>query len=213
MGKAAINPTIEDIEKYVVAAGSDNVAVFGGLYEGGAQIQQVPDEIAPCIKMLLESGKEITSFLEIGTAAGGTTFLFDHFFHPKVIVLVDDNKHHKADVRGYVLQDVKYKEIIGDSHDENVLALVKDIAGSYDMIIIDGDHSYEGVKKDFEMYSPLLSDGGFLFFHDSACVEGWGVHVVVGEVRDEGLLNFVGEYITTKHSRQCGIALFQKESK
>jgi predicted O-methyltransferase YrrM len=35
-------------------------------------------------------------------------------------------------------------------------------------LFIDGDHSYEGVKKDFEMYSPLVAEGGLIAFHDIA---------------------------------------------
>lgn len=35
-----------------------------------------------------------------------------------------------------------------------------------DFIFIDGDHSYYGVKKDFEMYSPFLKKGGYVAFHD-----------------------------------------------
>jgi predicted O-methyltransferase YrrM len=35
-----------------------------------------------------------------------------------------------------------------------------------DFLFIDGDHSYEGVKKDFEMYSPLVRKGGIIAFHD-----------------------------------------------
>jgi len=35
-----------------------------------------------------------------------------------------------------------------------------------DFIFIDGDHSYEGVKKDFEMYSPLVKKRGIIAFHD-----------------------------------------------
>jgi len=37
-----------------------------------------------------------------------------------------------------------------------------------DFLFIDGDHSYEGVKKDFEMYSPLVKKEGIIAFHDIA---------------------------------------------
>jgi hypothetical protein len=36
-----------------------------------------------------------------------------------------------------------------------------------DFLFIDGDHSYEGVKKDFELYSTILSDNGLIVIHDT----------------------------------------------
>jgi hypothetical protein len=36
-----------------------------------------------------------------------------------------------------------------------------------DFLFIDGDHSYEGVKTDFELYSKLLSDQGIIAIHDT----------------------------------------------
>lgn len=36
----------------------------------------------------------------------------------------------------------------------------------YEYIYIDGDHSYRGVKFDFETFWPRLEKGGFMFFHD-----------------------------------------------
>jgi predicted O-methyltransferase YrrM len=35
-------------------------------------------------------------------------------------------------------------------------------------LFIDGDHTFEGVKKDWEMYSPLVRPGGLIVFHDVA---------------------------------------------
>jgi len=37
-----------------------------------------------------------------------------------------------------------------------------------DLLFIDGDHRYEGVKKDFEMYGPLVKKNGIIAFHDIA---------------------------------------------
>jgi predicted O-methyltransferase YrrM len=66
----------------------------------------------------------------------------------------------------------KEKQIIfliqGDSHSIETLRKIKEILkdNKVDFLFIDGDHSYEGVKKDFEMYSPLVRKGGIIAFHD-----------------------------------------------
>ena len=36
-----------------------------------------------------------------------------------------------------------------------------------DVLFIDGDHSYEGVKLDFDLYSNILSDKGIIIIHDT----------------------------------------------
>jgi hypothetical protein len=36
-----------------------------------------------------------------------------------------------------------------------------------DVLFIDGDHSYEGVKTDFELYSKIMSDNGIIIIHDT----------------------------------------------
>ena len=36
-----------------------------------------------------------------------------------------------------------------------------------DFLFIDGDHSYEGVKKDFELYSSIVNDNGIIVIHDT----------------------------------------------
>lgn len=35
-----------------------------------------------------------------------------------------------------------------------------------DLVLIDGDHSYEGVKADWEMYAPKVRVNGMVAFHD-----------------------------------------------
>jgi len=199
--------SLKQIEGFVTKAGSDNVPTFGGEFEGGIQCQQVPDEIAPCIFDLLNSGKKINSFLEIGAAAGGTTFLINHFFNPENIVLIDDNKHPKAHVRPYILNKVKRLEIIGLSQAQGTIDALKSTGLKFDLILIDGDHTYLGVKLDLENYLPFLADGGFLMLHDSA-LDAWGVKPVTEELKESDVIKFVNEYIGK--GPVCGVALFRK---
>lgn len=34
------------------------------------------------------------------------------------------------------------------------------------LLIVDADHSYDGVKRDIEAWLPHVAEGGFVFFHD-----------------------------------------------
>jgi len=201
--------TLESIEKFILESGSDDLPTFNGEYEGGCHCQQIYDEMSPFILSLLESGEEIKNYLEVGVAAGGTTFILDHFFNFKKAVLVDDNKHHKAQLRRGILKDVKTVEMIGRSTEKRILEAAETI-GPYDLIVIDGDHSLDAVEKDAVHYLPMVRKNGFIAFHDSI-IEEWGVHIVVQQLMSEPIVEFVGEYVTKTKTRACGMALFQKK--
>jgi hypothetical protein len=49
---------------------------------------------------------------------------------------------------------------------------------SIGLLWIDGDHSYEGAKKDFELWSPFVVTGGRIAFHDSTDPSIGPYHVV-----------------------------------
>lgn len=55
-----------------------------------------------------------------------------------------------------------------DSHSPNTVKDLKELlqGQKIDYLFIDGDHSYKGVKKDFEMYAPLVKKGGLIGLHD-----------------------------------------------
>ena len=65
--------------------------------------------------------------------------------------------------------------IVGNSHNSETLEEVEmTFPEQLDLLFIDGDHSYEGVKKDFEMYSLLVKKDGLIILHD-ICNENEGV--------------------------------------
>jgi predicted O-methyltransferase YrrM len=49
---------------------------------------------------------------------------------------------------------------------------LKSLGQAIDFLFIDGDHAYEGVRKDWELYSPLLAEGALVAFHDTGWAEG-----------------------------------------
>ena len=55
-----------------------------------------------------------------------------------------------------------------DSHDRRTFEDVETRLGGQmlDFAFIDGDHTYDGVRRDFELYKPLLRPGGIIAFHD-----------------------------------------------
>jgi predicted O-methyltransferase YrrM len=54
----------------------------------------------------------------------------------------------------------------------DVVDRVAQQAPSIDLLFIDGDHSYEGAKADWESYKHLLKDGSTVVFHDIGWAEG-----------------------------------------
>jgi hypothetical protein len=59
-----------------------------------------------------------------------------------------------------------------------------------DVLFIDGDHSYEGVKLDFELYSKLLNDKGVIFIHDTD--ESYGRELIISEDAKKDFHSFDG---------------------
>ena len=43
----------------------------------------------------------------------------------------------------------------------------KPLPTNFDLVFIDGDHSYEGIKGDWEAWSIHIAEGGIVALHDS----------------------------------------------
>lgn len=74
---------------------------------------------------------------------------------------------------------------------------------SINLLVIDGDHSYDGVKFDFENYFPLLQPGGYVVFDDYNAKEWPGVQRFIdedlGKVAD---LEYLGAFSRTAVARK-----------
>ncbi|HTN19583.1 MAG TPA: class I SAM-dependent methyltransferase [Pelobium sp.] len=60
----------------------------------------------------------------------------------------------------------KVNLIKGYSNDENIVAKVKDL--SFDIVYIDGDHSYKVCKEDLDNYAKLIKPNGYLVMDDAS---------------------------------------------
>ncbi len=118
--------------------------------------------------------------MEIGTAKGGTLFAFATLAGPGAQIISLDLPSRRFGGGGYFLDrrwamyarfaypGQQLHLLRGDSHAPESVARVKVLlAGEpLDFLLIDGDHSYEGVRADYEMYGPLVRPGGLIAFHD-----------------------------------------------
>src|SRR5262249_15211951 len=134
------------------------------------------------IERLLEIVQDANpnTILEIGTATGGTLFLFcRHASENSLIVSIDLRKgrfghgYPAAKIplyKSFACKQQKITLIRGDSHREETRRRAKEALNgrSIDFLFIDGDHTYEGVKADFEAYSKFVTPGGIVAFHDIA---------------------------------------------
>jgi len=58
--------------------------------------------------------------------------------------------------------------VTGNSHYESTRSFVSKILreDKIGLLFIDGDHTYEGVKRDYEMYKDFVHKEGYIVFHD-----------------------------------------------
>ena len=136
---------------------------------------QIRRELAELVNMVAKLKPK--NVLEIGTAQGGTLWLWCRVADPGAkIVSVDlrsgkfGGGYHWAKIplyKAFAEKGQHLRLIRGDSHAPATFAQVKrEFLGKIDFLFIDGDHSYAGVKQDFEMYSGLVRKGGLIAFHD-----------------------------------------------
>jgi ubiquinone/menaquinone biosynthesis C-methylase UbiE len=90
-------------------------------------------------------------------------------------------------IRGYFSQAVKMFE-----------------KNSIDLLHIDGLHTYEAVKEDYETWLPVLSENGVILFHDTSEYQGdFGVWQLFEEVKEQATASF-----RFRHCHGLGVLAF-----
>ncbi len=108
---------------------------------------------------------------EIGTSAGGTLYLLTRASAPDALIVSIDltiAPHTQALRARLARPGQRLVSIAGDSHTEATVSRLRELLGDepLDVLFIDGDHSYDGVRADFELYAPLVRSGGLVLLHD-----------------------------------------------
>ena len=103
--------------------------------------------------------------LELGTFRGDSLRVWREHLDPELLVGVQDTDETTPEVaaelgcelvRGFSQQLETYLAVLGRLDGRPV-----------DLLYVDGDHTYEAVSRDWELYSPLVRAGGLVVLHDA----------------------------------------------
>jgi predicted O-methyltransferase YrrM len=164
---------------------------------------QKKGELRPFISRLRR--QTLRSVVEIGTYRGGTLWLWCQLADPDAVIVSIDlpggefgggyDDAQAEHIRSYARADQKLVLIRANSHlsktrDELTSALGGRLV---DFLFIDADHTYDGVKQDYQMYAPLVRRGGIIAFHDilpHSIEERCEVDVFWEELKRQGMDDF-----------------------
>jgi len=124
------------------------------------------------------------NYLEIGCYAGGSSCLLLQRPNTNVITIDLGTPIHPAivehNVQKFNRHNNQFKYIQGNSADP---AIINQITEDIDILFIDGDHSYNGSLNDFNNYSKLVKNNGYIIFDDyNDLGGGCKVHEMVDEL-------------------------------
>ncbi len=155
----------------------DAAHIFQSVFKSNfLKIQQIPSEFHALLKIVGTLNPKV--MMEVGTYRGGTLLLFTKVLSQDSTILSLDlprDKMHRGyakwrkrlypnfangQQRMFFLQDDSHSEDCG----ENVVRILD--GRTIDFLFIDADHTYSGVKRNYELYSSLLSGDGVLALHD-----------------------------------------------
>ena len=141
-----------------------------GLYNTIKPVQ-IESEIHELFKLVKNLNPKI--ICEIGTDRGGTLYLWSKSIQPDgLIISIDLPRSYRKSLNRFFYSSFFEKQRIhflrADSQSKecqmNVQKILKD--SKIDFLFIDADHSYEGVKNDFTLYSNFVKKPGLIAFHD-----------------------------------------------
>jgi predicted O-methyltransferase YrrM len=148
-------------------------SVFPFFEDAAVKVQELPRgpwstplrDVLVLLKILVCSRP--TTLLEVGSYRGYTALLMaKHMRTDATLVTVDQDSRHGEAYRGTELADNIERRVGTTGH-----GVLGDPAESYDFIFLDAGHKYHEVKHDTELLLPLLTQDGFILWHDYA---NWG---------------------------------------
>jgi len=142
-----------------------------------------------------------THVVEVGRAEGGSTILLAAAAKrkPPLIALPDGVIVYSID--NDPVNDARLQDVLAGLRFERVDLIVGD-SQTYDtsgidnigLLFIDGDHTYPGVKADFENWLPTVVPGGTIAFHDvtTSGLENYGPEQLYHELLEDPRVSAIG---------------------
>jgi predicted O-methyltransferase YrrM len=133
-------------------------------------------EFAPLLALVARHRPGVV--VEIGTYRGGSFYALCRVADARATLVSVDlpggpfgggyTEQELQAMRGYGRRSQSLHFVPFNSHDLSTRDAAVNLLGGrpVDLLMIDGDHTYEGVRRDFELYAPLVGDGGLIAFHD-----------------------------------------------
>ncbi|MEY3702770.1 MAG: hypothetical protein RLZZ561_390 [Pseudomonadota bacterium] len=156
---------------------TEKLVTFTMTESGGAiRPLQNPWEISELMKRVRAKKPQV--IVEIGTAKGGTLFLFcQHAAENATIISLDlpygrngggYPRWKEGLYRKFAKARQKLHLVRADSHLDQTRRRIERLLNGrrIDILMIDADHSYEGVRRDYTLYTTLLAADGFVALHD-----------------------------------------------
>lgn len=173
-------------------------------------IQQIRQELWDFLELLLKN--RVKNVLQIGLGHYGSTHFIMSLLFDNIVTVEYDIKN----IRNYADRELLYNQNIerfvhGDSTDPKVVDEVSRLSktlGGFDCLFIDGNHSEEYVRKDWDNYHPFINNGGIVAFHD-VLIDGerYGSPKVLKQLTEQKDVKL--NYIC--HSKEIGIAWHEVE--
>ncbi len=152
--------------------------------------------------------------VEIGRFKGGSTLLLASAMHPEAeLWSYDLHVALRPDMPGSRLDEELRTALERYGLAERVHLVVGDSRTAEPpprpagLVFVDGDHSYEGARADFDRWREHVAPGGHLLFHDAVDTGGYGNHYA-GVVRVAGEVERDREF--TRRANAGSIAHFTR---